>query len=207
MAGGTKSIWRGGKPPILASQSSARAALLADAGLVVETLPAKIDERAIQNDSGLKDPAAIAALLATEKARHVSALRAGRYVIGADQTLSLGERLFSKAASRAAAAGQLAMLAGHTHFLHSAVSVVKDGETLFSHTDQARMTMRKLTVIEIAAYLDAAGEAVTASVGGYQIEGLGANLFEAFEGSHFTILGLPLLPLLQFFRSQNLLTI
>lgn len=200
-------IWRGERPLILASQSDARKSLLVNAGLGVETIPAHIDERAIQQTSGLKNPGDIAALLAGEKAKHVSALHPGRYVIGADQTLALGERLFSKPANRAVAADQLAALAGQTHVLHSAVSVAREGKVLFLHVAAARMSMRKLTETQIASYLDQAGEAVTTSVGAYQLEGLGVNLFDKIEGDHFTILGLPLLPLLDFLRSQNLLSV
>ena len=200
-------IWRGQHPLILASQSAVRKSLLDHAGLGVETMPANIDERAIQQRSGLKNPAEIASLLSGEKAKHVSALHPHRFIIGADQTLALGERLFSKPANRAAAADQLAALAGHTHILHSAVGVVREGEVLFSHVAAARMSMRKLTDAQIASYLDQAGDAVTTSVGAYQLEGLGVNLFERIEGDHFTILGLPLLPLLAFLRSQNLLSV
>jgi septum formation protein len=200
-------IWRGERPLILASQSAVRKLLLDHAGLAVETMPANIDERAIQQTSDLKNPAEIASLLAGEKAKHVSALHRDRYVIGADQTLALGERLFSKPANRAMAADQLASLAGRTHVLHSAVSVAREGEVLFSHVSAARMSMRKLTDTQIASYLDQAGDAVTTSVGAYQLEGLGVNLFERIEGDHFTILGLPLLPLLTFLRSQNLLSV
>lgn len=201
------SIWRDRHPLILASQSAARKLLLDHAGLAVETSAANIDERAIQQNSHLENPGDIASLLAREKAKHVSALNPGRYVVGADQTLALGARLFSKPESREAAAGQLAALAGHTHMLQSAVSVVKEGQPLFSHVGVARMSMRKLTSAEIASYLDQAGNAVTTSVGAYQLEGLGVNLFERIEGDYFTILGLPLLPLLAFLRSQNLLTV
>lgn len=200
-------IWRGQHPPILASQSTIRKSLLDHAGLGVETQPANIDERAIQQKSGLKNPAEIASLLAGEKAKHMSALHPDRYVIGADQTLALGERLFSKPANRAAVADQLAALAGQTHVLHSAVSVAREGKVLFSHVSAARMSMRKLTETQIASYLDQVGDAVTTSVGAYQLEGLGVNLFERIEGDHFTILGLPLLPLLAFLRSQNLLSV
>lgn len=200
-------IWRERQPLILASQSAVRKSLLAHAGIAVETVPADIDERAIQQDSGLKDPGEIAALLASKKAMFISAKHPGRYVVGADQTLALGEQLFSKPANRAAAAAHIATLSGRTHALHSAVSVVKDGETLFSHVTIARMTMRSLTGSEIAAYIDEAGDAVTASVGAYQLEGIGVHLFERIEGDHFTILGLPLLPLLGFLRSRNLLTV
>ena len=128
-------------------------------------------------------------------------------MIGADQTLALGERLFSKPADRKQAAEQLHALAGRTHELHSAVAVARDGRTLFANISVARMTMRSLGSDEIDAYLGAAGEAVTTSVGAYQLEGLGVHLFERIEGDHFTILGLPLLPLLEFLRNQRLLAI
>lgn len=200
-------LWRERQPLILASQSAVRCSLLANAGIAVETIPADIDERAIQQGSDLTDPGDIAALLAGEKAKFVSLKQPGRYVIGADQTLALGEKLFSKPANRAVAAVQIGLLAGQTHALHSAVSVTKDGVSLFSHVSVAHMTMRHLTESEIAAYIDEAGDAVTASVGAYQLERTGVHLFERIEGDHFTILGLPLLPLLGFLRSRNLLAV
>jgi septum formation protein len=200
-------LWRERQPLILASQSALRRSLLANAGLPVETIPADVDERAIQQGSGLKDPGEIAALLAGEKAKFVSAKHPGRHVIGADQTLALGERLFSKPSNRATASAQIATLSGQTHALHSAVSVVKDGVSLFSHVSVARMTMRHLTGNEIDAYMNEAGDAVTTSVGAYQLERAGVHLFEHIEGDHFTILGLPLLPLLGFLRSRNLLAV
>jgi len=119
--------------------------------------------------------------------------------------LARGVRLFAKPAGRAQAAEQLRALAGGSHELHSAVAVARDGEILFEGVFIARMTMRQLGEPEIVAYLDAAGEAVTTSVGAYQLEGLGVHLFERVEGDHFTILGLPLLPLLAFLRSERLL--
>lgn len=200
-------VWRERQSLILASQSAVRKSLLANAGIAVETIPADIDERAIQQNSGLKDPGEIAALLACEKATFISAKFPDRYVVGADQTLALGDQLFSKPANRAAAAAQITTLSGQTHALHSAVSVVKGGVTLFSHVSVARMTMRALTGSEIAAYVDEAGDAVTASVGAYQLERTGVHLFDRIEGDHFTILGLPLLPLLAFLRSRNLLAV
>jgi septum formation protein len=198
-------IWRGQFPLVLASQSRARQMLLANAGLAFEAVPADIDERAIQQQSGLLEPGKVAALLAQEKARFVSANMPERYVIGADQTLALGQRLFSKPAGRAPAAEQLRALAGNTHELHSAVALARGSKILFSEVSTARMTMRQLRGEEIRSYLDAAGEAVTTSVGAYQLEGLGVHLFERIEGDHFTILGLPLLPLLAFLRGQGLL--
>jgi septum formation protein len=200
-------VWRGTKPVILASQSPARQALLTNAGIAFEAIPADIDERALQQASGLTSPGEIAALLARAKAVSVSARHAGRVVVGADQTLALDERLFSKPAGRAQATEQLQALAGRTHQLHSAVAAARDGEILFEDISIARMTMRPLDDNAISAYLDAAGAAVTTSVGAYQLEGLGIHLFERVEGDHFTILGLPLLPLLEFLRSQRLLAV
>jgi septum formation protein len=200
-------IWRGNDPAILASQSRARQMLLGNAGISFEAVPADIDERAVQKSSGLTSPGEIAGLLAREKALFVSAKNPDRYVIGADQTLALGERLFSKPSDRAQAAEQLRLLAGNSHALHSAVAVISDGKIVFADVSVARMAMRQLSENEISAYLDAAGEAVTTSVGAYQLEGLGVHLFERIEGDHFTILGLPLLPLLAFLRRERLLAI
>lgn len=200
-------IWRGNDPLILASQSRARQMLLGNAGISFEAVPADIDERAVQKNSGLTSPGEIAGLLAREKALFVSLKNPGRYVIGADQTLALGERLFSKPSGRVQAAEQLRLLAGKSHTLHSAIAVVSDGKIVFSDVSVARMSMRPLTDSEISAYLDAAGDAVTTSVGAYQLEGFGVHLFERIEGDHFTILGLPLLPLLTFLRSERLLAI
>lgn len=201
------SIWLGKDPLILASQSRARQMLLKNTGIPFEAVPADIDERAVQKNSGLSAPGEIAKLLAREKALWVSLRNPGRYVVGADQTLALGDRLFSKPVGRAAAAEQLQLLAGNRHELHSAFAVARDGKILLAHVIIAGMTMRPLGKSEIEAYLDQAGEAVTTSVGAYQLEGLGVHLFERIEGDHFTILGLPLLPLLAFLRSERLLTV
>jgi len=200
-------IWRGKQPLVLASQSRARQMLLANAGISFDAVPADIDERALQKNSGLVAPGEIAGLLAREKASFVSRQNPGRYVIGADQTLALGSQLFSKPAGRAQAAEQLRQLAGHAHELHSAVAVARDGKILFSDVAVAKMTMRRLDESEIEAYLDQAGQAVTTSVGAYQLEGIGVHLFERIEGDHFTILGLPLLPLLAFLRGEGLLSV
>ncbi|MHC2338775.1 septum formation protein [Bradyrhizobium sp. USDA 4454] len=181
--------------------------LLENAGLEFEALPADIDERAVQKNSGLSAPGEIASLLAREKALFVSRQKPGQYVVGADQTLALGQRMLSKPTSRAQAAEQLGLLAGQTHELHSAVAVARDGKTLFDDVSVARMTMRRLATDEIEAYLDQAGTAVTTSVGAYQLEGLGVHLFERIEGDHFTILGLPLLSLFAFLRREKLLAV
>jgi len=200
-------LWRGNHPLVLASQSRTRQTLLANAGIDFEAVAADVDERAVQQASGLSTPGDIAALLAREKALAVSAPQPGRFVVGADQTLALGMRLFSKPAGRPQAAEQLRALAGRSHELHSAVAVARDGKIVFEAASIARMTMRRLSEAEIEAYLDAAGEAVTSSVGAYQLEGLGVHLFEQIDGDHFTILGLPLLPLLAFLRSERLLAV
>lgn len=198
-------FWRGKTRLILASQSRTRQALLANAGIGFEAVTAEIDERAVQQASGHSAPGEIASLLAREKALSVSARQPGKFVIGADQTLALGERLFSKPAGRAQAAEQLRALAGQRHELHSAVAVACDGKIVFEAVAIAGMTMRRLGEAEIDVYLDEAGDVVTSSVGAYQLEGLGVHLFERIEGDHFTILGLPLLPLLAFLRSERLL--
>ncbi len=198
-------LWQGERPLILASQSRARGLLLGNAGLAFEAIPAHIDERALQRASGLAAPGEVATLLAREKARAVAGSHPGRIVLGADQTLALGTRLFDKPPDRAAAHAQLRALAGHTHELHAAFAVVTDNEVLTEQVSVARLTMRPLDDEAIGCYLDAAGEAVTGSVGAYQLESLGVHLFSRIEGDHFTILGLPLLPLLAFLRERGLL--
>jgi septum formation protein len=200
-------LWRGKHPLILASQSPARQTLLVNAGIDFEAVPADLDERTIEQTSRLTAPGDIAVLLAREKALLVSLRQPGRFVVGADQTLALGTRRFSKPASRAQAREQLRAMAGHSHELHSAVAVARDGKIEFEAVIVARMTMRPLEEAEIDAYLDAAGDVVSSSVGAYQLEGLGVHLFERIEGDHFTILGLPLLPLLAFLRSARLLSV
>jgi septum formation protein len=200
-------IWLGKQPLILASQSRSRQMLLANSGIDFETVAADIDERAVQESAGMSAAGDIAALLARAKAVSVSRQKPGRYVVGADQTLALGGRFFNKPSGRAQATEQLRALAGHRHELRSAVAVARDGDVLFAETTHAQMTMRPLGETQIAAYLDQAGEAVTTSVGAYQLEGLGVHLFECIEGDHFTILGLPLLPLLGFLRRERLLTV
>ncbi|MCP3393732.1 Maf family nucleotide pyrophosphatase [Bradyrhizobium sp. CCGB12] len=200
-------LWRGKSPLILASQSSARKMLLANAGLEFKTITADIDERGIQAASRLSNPREIGLLLAREKAKAVSANHPESYVIGADQTLALGDRLFNKPAGRAQALAQLRDLAGNSHELNSAMAVAHNGQIVFEDVSVARMTMRQMTEAELSAYLDAAGDAVTTSVGAYQLEGLGIHLFERIEGDHFTILGLPLLPLLAFLRRERLVAV
>jgi septum formation protein len=200
-------VSQGNERLVLASQSRARQLLLANAGIDFEAIPANIDERAAQQSAGLSAPADIAVLLARAKAVAVSIQKPDRYVVGADQTLALGQRLFNKPSGRAEAAEQLRGLAGRTHELNSAVAVAHGGEIVFVHVALARMTVRPLNEVEIEAYLTHAGEAVASSVGAYQLEGLGVHLFERIDGDYFTILGLPLLPLLAFLRSEKLLAV
>lgn len=195
------------QPFILASRSSSRQKLLQNACIDFEALPADIDERAVQRESGLCDGGSIAEHLARSKALHVAGLKPGRMVIGADQTLALGGELFNKSTDRAGVASQLRALSDRTHYLYSAVVVARDGDVLFSHVGAAGMTMRALDNVTIAQYLDQAGDAALQSVGGYQLEGLGIRLFERIEGDYFTILGLPLLPLLAFLRSEKLIAL
>ena len=198
-------LWFDDRPLVLASRSTARRAILHDAGIPVEVDPADIDERALEQRA---DPAAageIAAVLAGAKARTVAARRPGRLVLGADQTLTLGERRFSKPVDRAAARGQLMALSGRTHALHTAIVLTRDAATLFQHRATALLTMRPLGDDFIDRYLDEVGCAVSASVGGYQVEKTGIQLFERIEGDHFVILGLPLLAFLGYLRGAGLL--
>jgi len=194
------------EPVILASQSATRQTLLRNAGIAFEAIAPQLDERGVQHASELRAPGDVALHLAEAKAAEVSARFPARLVIGADQTLALGARLFNKPGDRESAAAQLRSLAGATHELHSAIAVLRNGAVLFRHIAVARMTMRSMTDSEISAYLDAAGDAVTRSVGAYQLEGFGIHLFSRIDGDHFTILGLPLLPLLTYLRSEKLLS-
>ncbi|SNY90517.1 septum formation protein [Cohaesibacter sp. ES.047] len=192
-------------PLILASKSQARATLLSNAGLTFECVAAEIDERAAEQplvDTG-GTPQDIAELLAGVKAIDVSDRNPGCLVIGADQTLGLGDRRFNKPADDAAARRQLLDLAGQTHQLHSAVACVKDGITLWSYVSSATLTMRDLSPAEIGHYMARVGDQVRSSVGCYQLEGLGIQLFEKIEGDYFTILGLPMLPLLSYLRAHQ----
>ena len=187
---------------VLASGSPTRVRLLENAGLRFTATAAPVDERAVEKP--LRDRGAtsveVAAALAAAKALAVSKSEKDALVIGADQVLDLDGRQWSKAASRYDAAAQLRALSGKTHSLVSAVAAARGGEVVWRHTAEARLTMRSLTDGDIAAYLARVGDAALASVGAYQIEGPGIRLFERIEGDYFTILGLPLLPLLAFLR-------
>ena len=190
---------------ILASTSAARRALLAAAGVPFIVQPAAIDERAIEAPlivSG-SAPAEIAAALAEAKALAASRADDGAMVIGADQTLDLDGERWTKPATIAEAREQLARLSGREHRLQTAVAVARRGAVVWRHRDSARLTMRALSATAIDAYLAEVGERALQSVGGYQIEGPGIRLFERIDGNYFTILGLPLLPLLAYLRSEG----
>ncbi len=198
-----------GRPPlILASTSKTRARLLESAGLAFICEAPGLDEAAMrQAVSGERalDPHDVAEVLARAKAEAVSELAQGAYVIGADQVLAFENQIVSKPADMAAARKQLLDLNGKTHQLHTSVAVATGGETKWAQTDVTTLTMRKLTPEFIGHYLAAAGDAVLASVGAYQIESIGIQLFENIEGDFFSILGLPLLPLLDTLRREGVI--
>jgi septum formation protein len=200
------SLWLASDPLLLASRSAARRTLLEAAGIPVELHPADIDERGLEADAGSAVPAEVAALLARAKASVIAGLRPGRLVLGADQTLALGSERFSKPVDRAAARNQLRALSGCTHELHSALAFMQDATMLFEYVGSARLTMRQLSDQLLDQYLETVGSAATASVGAYQIEGPGIQLFERVEGDYFTILGLPLFAALDFLRRRGCLT-
>jgi septum formation protein len=198
-------MWLSPAPLVLASKSAVRRAVLESAGIPVEVVPADVDERTIEANAGVTDPGDAASLLARSKALAVAPLRPGQLVLGADQTLAFGARRFSKPTDRASARQQLLALRGQTHVLNSALAVVRDGAVLYNHVEPARLTMRWFSNEVLDRYLDTAGDTVTASVGGYQLERIGIHLFERIDGDHFTILGMPILPLLAFFRQAGAL--
>jgi nucleoside triphosphate pyrophosphatase len=198
-------LWRAPRPLVLASKSAVRRLVLEGAGIPLDCVPADIDERGLEARAGGRSRGEVAELLAREKARVVSTSLPGRLVLGADQTLALGDRSFSKPIDRTAARAQLMVLRGQAHELHSAISLQRDGAVLFEHRAVARLLMRPFSDDFLDAYLHAIGDAVLASVGCYQVEGIGIQLFERIEGDHFTIMGLPLLPLLDFLRRDGAL--
>ena len=196
-------LWLADKPLVLASKSAPRRALLEAAGIPIEVCPADIDERAVERAAVANAAGDVAALLAREKAYAISIGMPGRLVLGADQTLVLGERRFDKPADIAAVRAQLQALSGKTHELHSAIAFVRAGQVLDETVQVARMTMRAFSDRFLDAYIEAAGPAGMASVGAYQLERFGVHLFERVEADHFTILGLPLLATLDFLRQEG----
>lgn len=194
-------------PVILASASPTRAALLRGAGIPILVDAAAIDEAEVKASllAAKAAPSAIAETLAELKAQHTVRRHAGRLVIGADQVLECDGVLFDKPADVAAARAQLLTLRGRRHQLVSAVVLVRDGQRLWHHVDRAELRMREFSTDFLDRYLESAGGAVLSSVGAYQLEGVGAQLFAAVDGDYFTILGLPLLPLLDILREQGVL--
>jgi septum formation protein len=195
------------EPIVLASASLARASLLQAAGVPIEVVPARVDESelklALRGQNA--EPAEAAVGLAELKALQVSRGHPGRLVLGADQMLDCDGAWFDKPQSAAAARDQLLGLRGRRHRLTSAAVLARDGARIWHHTASAQLTMRGFTEAFLDGYLAQAGEAVLGSVGAYQLEGLGAQMFERIEGDYFVILGLPLLPVLDILREQNVL--
>lgn len=193
---------------VLASGSSARRELLERAGIRFSVQPAAVDEDAVRqamSASGQPEPRAVAEALAAAKAVAVSRLRPGAVVVGADQVLDLGGEIVNKSPDLATAKALLARMSGRTHALHSALAIARSGVVVWGTCEIARLTMRRLSDTAIDDYLASVGPGVLASVGAYQIEGRGITLFERIEGDHFTILGLPLLPLIAALREQGAL--
>ncbi|MEP3276469.1 MAG: Maf-like protein [Stappiaceae bacterium] len=192
---------------ILASGSKVRADLMKGAGLSFDIKPADIDERAVEAALTVDEmvPEDIASILAQSKAEQISDIFPEATIVGADQVLALGDERFNKPADMEAARRQLLALSGKTHTLHSAVVCVKNGKTVWRHVSSAHLTMRAFDGVFVGRYLAKAGKTALQSVGCYQLEGLGIQLFERLEGDYFTILGMPMLPLLAFLRNQKLL--
>lgn len=201
------SLWRAADPLVLASSSRTRQALLNSAGIPFESRAPALNERLIEAPllaEGARGDE-IALSLARAKALSIGAGMPGRLVLGADQTLSLCGAVLSKPSDRARAIAQLEKLSGRMHNLNSALCLARGEEILFETVKIAGLTVRPLSAAFIEAYAALAGEAMMSSVGAYQIEGFGIHLFEAIEGDHSTILGLPLLPLLSYLRGAGFL--
>jgi len=191
----------------LASKSKARGDILRSVQLEFETLPANIDEDAVKialiKERDQINPADLAELLGQTKALDVSEKNIPAYVIGADQTMSCDGVMFNKAKTMEEAKENYYFLRGKTHTLHSAVCVAHEGKIIWSHVDEAHLTMTHFSNDFLGTYLALMGDDVLTTVGGYQLENLGALLFDKIDGDYHTILGLPLLPLLEFLRSEK----
>ena len=193
------------EPIILASASASRRAMLEAAGVRFEAIPAAIDERALEAEMHDAEPGEIAQALAAAKAAAVSAEHPGRWVLGSDSLVELGGRRFDKPASQADAADHLREFSGRAMTLHSAAALARDGRIDWIEDDFARLAVRDLSEDFIAAYLDAEWPAVAGCVGVFRIEGSGVQLFERISGDQFTVLGMPLLPVLAALRQRGLL--
>ena len=198
-------LWRSPEPLVLGSASRARHAVLSAAGIPLEICPAEINEGELAGAIAPAPADAVAQHLALCKAQAVVRHRPGRLVLGADQTLALDQDQLRKPADRAEARAQLMRLAGRTHELYSAVALVRDQTVLLRTIGVARLTLRRFSEDFLEAYLDAAGDRVTESVGAYQLEGLGSQLMERVEGDHWVILGVPLLAVLGSLRDHGVL--
>jgi septum formation protein len=190
---------------ILASTSRIRSELLMRTGLVFEALRPEVDENALKTSAKNLAPGDLAQSLAASKAVSVANRLPDAMVIGADQVLNLEGRTFDKPGSREEARQHLLQLRGRSHVLETAICCAKGSNTLWQHLSRPMLTMRSFSEAFLDDYLDRMGPEVLTSVGAYKLEGLGAQLFEAIEGDYFTILGLPLLPLLDFLRRQGAL--
>ena len=198
-------LWLSPVPLVLASRSKVRQKLLVAAGIPSEVCPADIDEREVELAAPSQQSAAVAELLSREKALAVELRNPGRLVLGADQLLALDGKRFFKPGDRAHARAQLLALSGRTHTLYSAIAFVQNATVQFEHVSTARMTMRTLSERFLEHYLDVVGSAATESVGAYQLEGIGIQLFERVEGEYFTVLGLPIMEVLDFLRQHGFL--
>jgi septum formation protein len=198
-------LWLSPDPLVLASRSKVRQKLLVAAGIPVDVCPADLDEREVELAAPSQQSASVATFLSREKALSVELSNPGRLVLGADQLLALDGKRFSKPGDRAHARAQLLALSGRTHTLYSAVAFVQNANVLFEHVSTAQMTMRTLSDRFLERYLDVVGSAAAESVGAYQLEGLGIQLFERMDGDYFTVLGLPLMEVLEFLRQDGLL--
>lgn len=199
-------LQEGRRPLILASASATRRKLLDGAGLSFTTKAAGLDEAAMRTAMGLEgtvEPSDVAEVLARAKAEAVSAQSGDAFVIGGDQVMAMGDKIYGKPQSMEDARVRLLDLGGESHQLHTAVVVATGGVTVWAHTDVATLTLRPLSPEFVGRYLAAAGKGVLDSVGAYQIESLGIQLFEKIDGDFFSILGLPLLPLLDALRCEG----